>query len=188
LVRLQDAAPAHTVVTQRARVPPLKRREGGSSPPGGTNREVAGKRGQRMRAGRVVGVTNPQFLGCGLGTRICLASRWPDRCDSDALHQHDRECKAARAAGFSSLAYGVQVSARSPRSVGFLVRPRAFQAREIGSIPIRNTISMPSWWNQQTHLAQNQAVPTRPCRCKSCRGYQFVAEGEVDSPRAVTPL
>src|SRR6185312_8138461 len=41
---------------------------------------------------------------------------------------------------------------------------------------------------QQTHLAQNQAVPTRPCRCKSCRGYQSVAEGEVDSPRAVTPL
>src|SRR5579871_4800216 len=30
--------------------------------------------------------------------------------------------------------------------------------------------------------------PTRPCGCKSCRGYQFVAEGEVDSPRAVTPL
>src|SRR5579872_2313247 len=40
LVRLQDAAPAPTVVTQQARVPPLKRREGGSSPPGGTNREV----------------------------------------------------------------------------------------------------------------------------------------------------
>jgi hypothetical protein len=48
LVRLQDAAPAPTVVTQRARVPPLERREGGSSPPDSTNREVAGKRGQRM--------------------------------------------------------------------------------------------------------------------------------------------
>ena len=46
LVRLRDAAPAPTVVTQRARVPPLKRREGGSSPPDGTNREVVDRRGQ----------------------------------------------------------------------------------------------------------------------------------------------
>lgn len=63
----------------------------------------------------------------------------------------------------------------------------AFQADPIGFESRQLHQPMPSWWNQQTRYAQN--VVTRVVAGASpAEGTKCVAEGEVDSPRAVTPL
>src|SRR5215472_14657962 len=108
-----------------------------------------------MRIERVVAVSNFRFLGCGLGTRICLASRLPDRCDSDALHQHDRECKAAEQ--HASQAWPMECNSPHDRhseaeckvARALCLSSRSYRVRVPAASP------MPSWWNQQTRYAQN---------------------------------
>src|SRR6185437_12276670 len=63
----------------------------------------------------------------------------------------------------------------------------AFQADPIGFESRQLRRALPSWWNKQTRYAQN--VVTRVVRVQILPRVPIaVAEGEVNSPRAVTPL
>jgi hypothetical protein len=63
----------------------------------------------------------------------------------------------------------------------------AFQADPIGFESRQLRQSMPSWWNQADTLRSDRSDASR-AGANPAEGTNYVAEGEVDSPRAVTPL
>ena len=63
----------------------------------------------------------------------------------------------------------------------------AFQADPIGLESRQLHQSMPSWWNQADTLRSGRSDASR-AGANPAEGTNCVAEGEADSPRAVTPL